>query len=70
MNLSTFKQFQNIKIETKQDNNTSIIANKVKITAKYKQNTQNERERLELQYSSSIDKGAKKRAFFAKHKNK
>ena len=68
MNLSTFKQFQNIKIETKQDNNTSIIANKVKITSKYKQNAQNERERLELQYSGSIDKGIKKRAFFAKHK--
>jgi|GEM_PF-4827369 len=68
MKLTTVQKFQNIKIETNQDNNNSIITNKVKITAKYKQNAQNERERLELQYSGSIDKGIKKRAFFAKHK--
>lgn len=68
MKLTTVQKFQNIKIETNQDNNTTIIASKVKITNKAKQSAQNAKEKLELQYSSSIDKGAKKRAFFAKHK--
>jgi len=68
MKLTTVQKFQNIKIETNQDNNTTIIASKVKITNKAKQSAQNAKEKIELQYSSSIDKGIKKRAFFAKHK--
>ena len=68
MKLTTIYTFESIKIENNQDNNTTIIASKVKITNKAKQSAQNAKEKLELQYSSSIDKGAKKRAFFAKHK--
>mgnify|MGYP000931106547 CR=1 FL=1 len=68
MKLTTIYTFESIKIENNQDNNTTIIASKVKITNKAKQSAQNAKEKIELQYSSSIDKGAKKRAFFAKHK--
>lgn len=70
MNLITVQKFQNIKIETNQDNNNSIITNKIKITNKRRQSAINTKERLELQYSNGIDKQNKKRAFFAKHKNK
>lgn len=70
MKLATIQQLDNIVIEQLQDNNNSIITNKVKITNKRRQSAINTKERLELQYSNGIDKQNKKRAFFAKHKNK
>ena len=69
MKLNTFNQFDNIIFEQSSDNNNSIITNKVRITAKYKQRAQNKKETIENTYNSSIDKGIKKRNFFNKHKN-
>lgn len=57
----------NVSVKPK-DNNISIITDKVKITAKYKQTAQNKKEKIENIYNSSIDKGAKKRNFYNKHK--
>ena len=68
MKLNTINKLDNITIEQSNDNNSSIITSKVRITAKYKQNAQNKKQQIENQYSASIDKGIKKKAFYNKHK--
>ena len=70
MNLQTVYNIDGISINTRVDNNTSIIASKVKITNKARQSANNAKEKLENTYNSSIDKGIKKQSFYNKHKNK
>lgn len=70
MKLVTKLQVDNIIIEKSNDNNFDIITNKVKIKNKRGQSAINSKERLENQYSSSIDKGNAKKSFYNKHKNK
>lgn len=70
MNLQTSYNVDGISITTKLDNNTTIIASKVKITNKVRQSANNAKEKLENTYNSNIDKGIKKQSFYNKHKNK
>lgn len=69
MKLTTQTQYKGVNIEINNDNNTSIIANKVKITSKYKQQAQNQRHEIENTILNGIDKQAKKKAFYNKFKN-
>jgi hypothetical protein len=50
------------------DNNTKIIASKVKIKSKAGQKAMQAKERIENSYNSSIDRGNAKKAFYNKHK--
>ena len=68
MKLVTKLQVNDIIIEKSNDNNFDIITNKVKIKNKRAQSAINSKERLENQYSTSIDKGNAKKNFYNKHK--
>jgi hypothetical protein len=50
------------------DNNTNIIASKVKIKSKAGQKAMQAKERIELSLANGIDKGNAKKAFYNKHK--
>ncbi len=52
------------------DNNTKIIASKVKIKSKAGQKAMDTKERIELSLANGIDKQNNKRAFFARKKIK
>ena len=70
MKLEIYQYFDDIKIQkVSKENDSSIIANKVKLTNKSKQIAMNKVETLHNKYNASIDKGIKKRNFFNKHKN-
>ncbi len=72
MNLETKYIFEGVTVSTRECNNTKIIASKVKITSKHKQNALNKANEMPLMFMQVAQieaKKTKKQNFFNKHKN-